>query len=323
MKLKVWTEFDLHPEAMARLQAATEVITQGTLANLPGVDVAVIGASRVDDAFLDQAGPNLKMVIRHGIGYNAVDVPAAASRGILAAYTPDGPTESTAEHAVGLLLAVAKRIAEADRMLRTNQPWSRPSLRGTEVFDQVLGVIGYGRIGRRVTEICALGLKMQLLIFDPFLSNRPPLPEGAQFVDDLDTLLTQADFVTVHVPLSPDTHHMINERALRLMKPGAYLINASRGPVVDEAALIRVLQAGHLGGVGLDVYDVEPPRPDNPLLQMPNVVNTPHIAANTVQGSRRSSMAVADQILQLLAGERPTHLIDPSVWPGRAAETST
>jgi D-3-phosphoglycerate dehydrogenase / 2-oxoglutarate reductase len=318
MKPKIWTEVDLHPEALARLQAETDVITGGTLDNLAGVDAAIIGASRVDGAFLDRAGPNLKLVIRHGIGYNAVDVPAAAARGILAANTPDGPTESTAEHAVGLLLAVAKRIVEYDAVQRASKPYSRAALRGTEVRDHVLGVVGYGRIGRRVTEICALGLKMRALVYDPYLRATPELPAGVSMADSLDALLSEADFVTLHTPLMAETHHLIGERELRLMKRGAYLINVSRGPVVDEAALIRALEEGHLAGAGLDVFDPEPPQPDNPLLRMTNVVVTPHLASNTVQGSWRSSQSVVDQILQLLAGECPTCLIDPSVWPGRA-----
>ena len=317
MKSKVWTEVDLHPEALARLQAETDVITGGTLDNLAGVDAAIIGASRVDGAFLDRAGPNLKLVIRHGIGYNAVDVPAAAARGILAANTPDGPTESTAEHAVGLLLALAKRIVEYHEVLRANKPYSRVALRGTEVRDHLLGVVGYGRIGRRVAEICALGLKMRVLVYDPYVRAAPELPASVSMADSLDALLAQADFVTLHTPLMPETHHMIGERELRLMKRGTYLINVSRGPVVDEAALIRALEDGHIAGAGLDVFDPEPPHPDNPLLRMSNVVVTPHLASNTAQGSWRSSQSVVDQILQLIAGECPTCLIDPSVWPGR------
>ena len=317
MKPKVWTEAPLHPEALARLQAVAEVVVDGTLDTLPGVDIAVIGLSRVDDAFFDRAGPGLKMVIRHGIGYNAVDVPAAAARGILAANTPDGPTESTAEHAVGLLLAVAKRIVEYDAVQRARKPYSRAALRGTEVLDHLLGVVGYGRIGRRVAEICALGLKMRVLVYDPYLRTAPELPAGVSITDNLDTLLSQADFVTLHTPLTPETYHRIGERELQLMKRGAYLINVSRGPVVDEAALIRALEDGHLAGAGLDVFDPEPPHPDNPLLRMTNVVVTPHLASNTAQGSWRSSQSVVDQILQLAAGECPTCLIDPSVWPGR------
>ena len=317
MKPKVWTEVALHPEALARLQVETEVITSGKPENLKGTDAAVIGGSRVDGAFLDQAGPNLKLVIRHGIGYNAVDVPAATERGILSANTPDGPTESTAEHAVALLMSIAKRIVRSDWVLRTNQPWTRSDLLGTEVLGQVLGVVGYGRIGRRVTEICALGLKMQVMVYDPYLTTAPEMPDGVEMVDSLNALLSQADFVTLHTPLVPDTHHLIGENELRLMKPDAYLINASRGPIVDEAALIRVLEDGHLAGVGLDVFEIEPPAPDNPLLRMAKVVATPHLAANTPQGSWRMSQSVVDQVLQVLAGERPPHLLDPTAWPGR------
>ena len=318
MKPTVWTEVDLHPEALTRLQANAEVITGGTVENLPGAEAAIIGRSTVDGAFLDQAGPQLKMVIRHGIGYNAVDVPAASERGILAANTPDGPTESTAEHAVALMLAMTKRIVKSDRVLRQNQPWTRATLRGLEVLDHVLGVVGYGRIGRRVTEICALGLRMKVLVYDPYVPGTVDLPVGVTMADNLDALLTQADVVTMHTPLMPSTHHMIGERELRLMKPDAYLVNASRGPVVDEAALIRVLQGGHLAGVGLDVFDIEPPEANNPLLQMDNVVATPHVASNTPQGSWRMSQSVVDQILQLFAGEQPSFLIDSTVWPGRA-----
>ena len=159
---------------------------------------------------------------------------------------------------------------------------------------------------------------MKVLVYDPFVSSTEVLPEGATLVGELDDLLSQADVVTMHTPLMPSTHHMISERELRLMKPDAYLVNASRGPVVDEAALIRVLQDGHLAGVGLDVFDIEPPEADNPLLQMDNVVATPHIASLTPQGSQRMSQGVVDQIFQLFAGEQPSSLIDPSAWPGRA-----
>lgn len=317
MTFRVWTEVNLHPEALARLQARATVITRGTLADLPGADAAIIGASRVDGAFIERAGPSLKLVIRHGIGYNTLDVPAATRYGVLAANTPDAPTESTAEHAVGLLLALTKTIVKSDMVLRANQPWTHADLRGTEARDRILGVVGYGRIGRRVAEICALGLKMRVIVFDPYVSAVTGSPPEITVADSLDALLTQVDMLTLHTPLTPETRHLIGERELRLMKPGAYLINVSRGPVVDEAALIRALVDGHLAGAGLDVFDPEPPLPDNPLLRMPNVVVTPHIASNTHQGYARMSHSVVDQALQVLAGERPAFLIDPAAWPGR------
>ncbi len=316
MKPKVWTEVMLHPEALARLQARAEV-TIGTPDNLHGAEAAIIGRSQVDAAFIERAGPSLKLVVRHGIGYNTLDVPTATRYGVLAANTPDAPTESTAEQAVGLLLAVAKLIVKSDMVLRAHAPVVLAELRGVEVLDRVLGVVGYGRIGRRVTEICALGLKMRVVVFDPYLSATASLPPGVTIVDSLDALLPRVDFLTLHTPLMPETHRLIGERQLRLMKPGSFLINVSRGPVVDEAALIRALEDRHLAGAGLDVFDPEPPSPDNPLLRMSNVVVTPHVASNTDRGYWRMSQSVVDQVLQVLAGERPSFLIDPAAWPGR------
>jgi phosphoglycerate dehydrogenase-like enzyme len=316
-KPKVWTEVELHPSVVARLTEVGEVITGGTQATLPGVDIAIIGASKVNGAFLDHAGPPLKLVARHGIGYNDVDVPAATARGILATNTPDGPTEPTAEHTVALLLAAAKWIVKGDMYLRNNRPYTRSTLRGVEVRDLTLGIVGFGRIGKRVAEICGLGLRMRVVVFDPFLPVGSAAPAYVELVGDLDTLLTQADFLTLHTPLTPKTHHLISRRELHLLKPGSYVINASRGPVLDEAALIAALQEGHLAGAGLDVFDPEPPHPDNPLLKMENVIVTPHSAGNTLQGSIRTGQMLVEQVLHVLRGERPPDLLNPEAWPGR------
>ena len=316
-KPKVWTEVELHSSVVARLTEVAEVISGGTQATLPGVDIAIIGASKVNGAFLDHAGPPLKLVARHGIGYNDVDVPAATARGILATNTPDGPTEPTAEHTVALLLAAAKWIVKGDMYLRNNRPYTRSTLRGVEVRDLTLGIVGFGRIGKRVAEICGLGLRMRVVVFDPFLPVGSAAPAYVELVGDLDTLLTQADFLTLHTPLTPKTHHLISRRELHLLKPGSYVINASRGPVLDEAALIAALQEGHLAGAGLDVFDPEPPHPDNPLLKMENVIVTPHSAGNTLQGSIRTGQMLVEQVLHVLRGERPPDLLNPEAWPGR------
>ena len=316
-KPKVWTEVELHSSVVARLIEVAEVISGGTQATLPGVDIAIIGASKVNGAFLDHAGPPLKLVARHGIGYNDVDVPAATARGILATNTPDGPTEPTAEHTVALLLAAAKWIVKGDMYLRNNRPYTRSTLRGVEVRDLTLGIVGFGRIGKRVAEICGLGLRMRVVVFDPFLPVGSAAPAYVELVGDLDTLLTQADFLTLHTPLTPETHHLISTRELHLLKPGSYVINASRGPVLDEAALIAALQEGHLAGAGLDVFDPEPLHPDNPLLKMENVIVTPHSAGNTLQGSIRTGQMLVEQVLHVLRGERPPDLLNPEAWPGR------
>jgi phosphoglycerate dehydrogenase-like enzyme len=316
---RVWTEVALHPEALARLEGHAEVIFPGTQENLPGASAAIIGGSTVSDAFIERAGPSLRMVVRHGIGYNTLDIPALTRHGVLACNTPDAPTESTAEQAVGLLLAVAKLIVKSHIIMRENKPWARPELLGVEVRGRTLGVVGYGRIGRRVAQICAQGLLMPTLIFDPFLPADAALPEGMSAVGSLDELLPRADFLTLHTPLAAETRHLIGARELALMRPGSFLINVSRGPVVDEAALIAALQAGHLAGAGLDVFDPEPPMPDNPLLFMDNVVVTPHVASHTDMGYWRMSTGCVDQTLQIIAGERPTNLIDAAAWPGRLA----
>jgi phosphoglycerate dehydrogenase-like enzyme len=314
----VWTEVVLSPDARARLDAIAEVIVDPTGDRLRGAQVAIIGATYIDDAFLEKAGPDLRMVIRHGVGYDRVDVPVCSARGVLAANTPDGPTLSTAEHAVALILSLAKRLQEASASMRTGVPMtmSRLSLQGADLGGRTLGIIGFGRIGRRVGEICALGFGMKVLVHDPFAGDVAAQLPWAEAAASLDDLLARSDFVTLHTSLTPETTHLIGERELRLMRPSAYLVNVSRGPVIDEPALIRVLRDGHLAGAGLDVYDPEPPEPSNPLLAMPNVVVTPHIASNTLEGIARLSNAVVDQIELLLRGARPTSLIDPDAWVG-------
>jgi D-3-phosphoglycerate dehydrogenase len=317
MKPKVWMQFELRMGAVDRLHEIAEVIIDPKVENLEGVDVAVIGGLKTDGDFMDRAGPNLKLICRPGIGVDTVDIPAASERGILVVNTPDAPTESTAEHAVALLMAVAKRVMVGDMYLRGNSEIDRSDMLGTELLNRTLGVLGYGRIGRRVAEICASGLKMNVLVYDPFIKPDASVPAGITFVDDRDEIFKQSKFVTVHTPLMPETRKSVGEREFSLMAPGSYLINASRGPVIDEAALIKALQEGHLAGAGLDVFDPEPPESDNPLLKMKNVVVTPHIASGTDQGVYDMMHGTVDQIIQVLNGEKPPYLLDPSIWPGR------
>jgi D-3-phosphoglycerate dehydrogenase len=313
----VWTEVPLAPDAAARLTPVADVVVDPAGERLSGADIAIIGAAFVDAAFLARAGPNLKLVVRHGIGYDRVDVAACTAAGVLAANTPDGPTESTAEHAVTLLLALAKRIQRSGAALRAGERPTRLELQGTEVRGRTIGIVGFGRIGRRVGEICALGFGMRVLVFDPFAGDAVARTEWAEAVPILDDLLVGSDFVTLHTSLSPATRHLIGEHELRVMPAGAYLVNVSRGPVVDEAALIAALRDGHLAGAALDVFDPEPPDVTNPLLGMPEVIVTPHVASNTAAGIARMSNAVVDQVLQVLAGQRPTSLLDQDAWPGR------
>lgn len=311
-------QFELRLGAADRLREVADVVVDPNLEQVEGADIFIPGGVAVDGALMDRIGPKLKAVCRAGIGVDTVDLDAATARGILVINTPDAPTESTAEHAVALLMAVAKRVMVGDMFLRGNHPdIDRSDMLGTELLDRTLGVVGYGRIGRRVAEICALGLRMNVLAYDPYIDLTQATPERVTLTTDLDGLLREAKFVTVHVPLMPNTRHFIGEREMRLMQPGSYLINASRGPVIDEAALIKVLQEGHLAAAGLDVFDPEPPLPTNPLLKMKNVVLTPHIASGTDKGIHAMMHGVADQVIQILQGQRPPSIVNAKAWPGR------
>ena len=317
MTKKVWMEWSLSPTLMSRLTELGEVVSDGDMAQLHGSAV-ITGIRRYyDGEFMDRVGPNLKMIAKPGIGVDNIDLDAATTRGILVCNTPDAPSESTAEHAVALLMAVAKRVMVGDMHLRGAADFGRDDMRGTELLGSKLGIVGYGRIGRRVAEMCALGIRMQVTIYDPLLASDVALPAGVSRMDDVDAIFSENQFVTLHTPLLPATHHLANERRLRLMKPGSYLINASRGGVVDEGALIKVLQEGHLAGAGLDVFDPEPPLADNPLLKMNNVVLTPHIASNTDAGMAAMQAGTVENIVNVLKGERPTWVANPEAWPGR------
>ena len=320
MTKKVWMEWSLSPTLMSRLTELGEVVSDGDMAQLHGSAV-ITGIRRYyDGEFMDRVGPNLKMIAKPGIGVDNIDLDAATTRGILVCNTPDAPSESTAEHAVALLMAVAKRVMVGDMHLRGPADFGRDDMRGTELLGSKLGIVGYGRIGRRVAEMCALGIRMQVTIYDPLLASDVALPAGVSRTDDVDAIFSENQFVTLHTPLLPATHHLANERRLRLMKPGSYLINASRGGVVDEGALIKVLQEGHLAGAGLDVFDPEPPLADNPLLKMNNVVLTPHIASNTDAGMAAMQAGTVENIVNVLKGERPTWVANPEAWPGRMGQ---
>ena len=319
MRSRVWVESSLNESALARLAAVAETIIAENRVCPPGVDAAIITSGpAADGAFMDRAGATLKVIARPGIGVDNIDIPAATKRDILVVNTPDAPTESTAEHAVALMLALSKRVVVGDMSLRGAEV-SRSQLLGTEARGRVVGVVGFGRIGRRVAEICAQGLKMRVIAYDPYVDPEQTATPGVEMVDDLGTLLMRADFVTLHTALTPETQGFIGERELRQIKSGAYLINVSRGPVVDETALVRVLEEGHLAGAALDVFDPEPPAPDNPLLGMTNVVVTPHVGSFTDLGTKAMHDGAVEQVLQVLRGERPPYLLNPEAWPGRVA----
>jgi glyoxylate reductase len=278
------------PELIARLQGKDGLVCH----IICGIDDEVLAAA-----------PALRVVANAAVGYNNVDVAAARRRGVVVTNTPDVLTETTADFAWALLMAAARRVVEADRYARSGQwgVWKWDLLWGADVHGKTLGVVGFGRIGRAVARR-ALGFGMRVLYHDAVRADAAVERELRATSTSLETLLPEADFVTLHTNLTPETRHLIGERTLRTMKPSAILVNASRGPVVDEAALARALREGWIAGAGLDVFEDEPKiHPD--LLSLANVVLAPHIAS----ASRDTRVAMATlavrNCLAVLAGNAP------------------
>lgn len=281
---------------------------------LPGAH-AIIASSRIqyDGQVMDRA-PQLRVISRTGIGVDNIVVPDATARGIAVCNAPDAPTISTAEHAITLMLAVARQLKVYGRALeRGGKQDYFIEYAGLELNGLELGVLGFGRIGRRVARI-AQALEMTVTTFDPFITWQVAAEHGVELVPSLARVLNTADIVTLHLPLTAETHHMINAETLAAMKPGAILINAARGGLVDERALADALERGHLRGAGLDVFESEPPAPDHPLLHRDNVLTTPHIAGATGAGKKRLWEAAIIQALQVLRGEKPANLVNPTMW---------
>jgi D-3-phosphoglycerate dehydrogenase / 2-oxoglutarate reductase len=268
-------------------------------------DAALDPGARWNADRMDRA-PRLKVISRIGVGYDNIDVKAATQRGIIVCYTPDGPTLSTAEHAVALIFAAAKTVAYADREVRAHRWHSNFfGLKGMELRGRMLGLVGLGRIATHVAQIMqAVG--MQVIAFDPNVSKQRADELKVQKLDSLESLLARADVVSLHAPSTPETRHLINAATLSAMKRGAILINTARGALVDEHALADALRSGQLFAAGLDVFVQEPVMPDNPLLQLENVVLTDHIASHTWAGHHRLYEMAVNHLLQALRGEKPT-----------------
>jgi glyoxylate reductase len=270
------------------------------------------------DAEVFNAAPKLKIVSQLAVGFDNIDVPEATKRGIYVTNTPEVLTDTTADFAWALLLAVARRVVEADKYVRTGQwkvGWHPAMLAGRDVHGATIGVLGAGRIGYAVAKR-ASGFGMKILFYD--VISRPEMEKdfGAKSAD-LNTIFKESDFVSVHVPLMKETHHLVNEERLRLMKKTAYLINNSRGPVVDEKALYKALKEGWIAGAGLDVFEQEPTSLDNPMLKLDNVVVAPHISSASIETRAEMAKMVADNLVAFFEGGKPPNLINPDVMKTR------
>jgi D-3-phosphoglycerate dehydrogenase / 2-oxoglutarate reductase len=316
----VWFDRPVLPDLAGTIEAACTVLGPATPADpYAGVEPAVaalVGAGPYGESFMDRA-PGLRVIARTGIGYDSVDVAAATRRGIAVCNTPDGPTTSTAEHAIALLLAVCKRLGPAEAALRsgaTSGYYARH--RAIELDGKVLGLVGFGRIARRVARI-AEGLGMSLVVVDPYL-DPASVPSTVRRATTLDEVLRVADVVSIHVPLTGESAGMFDAARFAAMKPGAVLINTARGGLVDQDALLAALEAGRLAGAGLDVTTPEPLPPDHPLLEREDVVVTPHVASATTEGKARMLLMAFEEAMAVVAGRRPKHLVNPEMWDVRA-----
>jgi len=271
--------------------------------------LAIRSATKVTEKILS-AATNLKVIGRAGIGVDNVDIPAATAKGIIVMNTPFGNSITTAEHAIAMMMALARQLPEADASTKASK-WEKNRFMGVEVTNKVLGLIGAGNIGSIVADR-AQGLKMKVIAYDPFLTPERAQTLGVEKVE-LDDLLARADFITLHTPLIEATRNIINAEALAKTKKGVRIINCARGGLVDEAALYEALKSGHVAGAALDVF-LEEPAENNPLFELANVICTPHLGASTTEAQENVALQVAEQIsAYLMTGEITNALNFPSI----------
>src|SRR5215218_1845370 len=303
--LRVLEGFDLSvlsespPEREELLEAVGGVA--GILATL---------TEKIDAEAMDAAGGGLKVVANMAVGYDNVDLEAAAERGVIVTNTPEVLNETTADTAFMLMLAAARRLGEAERLVRSGgwDAWGPKQLTGPDVWGKTLGIVGFGRIGQALARR-ASGFQMEILYYDQYRNESVEEELGARYLE-LDDLLRESDFVSIHTPLTPETRHLISERELDIMQPTSVLVNASRGPVVDEAALADALAERRIFAAGLDVYEGEP-KVHPKLLELENVVLAPHIGSASIETRDRMAALAAENLRAVLRGEQPKTPVEP------------
>ncbi len=310
-RIKVLLYESMHREGTELLEQKCDLIyaksydEKDLLVQAVDVDAIIIRANGSVSEKIIEVASKLKVIGRHGVGLDAIDLEAARNHDVRVVYTPMANKESVAEHFVALALMLAKKIRLADIALRDCNWQARYELIGTELRGKTLGVLGFGRIGQQTARICRFGFDMSVLYHDPI-----EFPEAENELDalrvDEKALFKEADFISINMPLLPQTQHFVNADLLKLMKPRAVLINMARGPVWNERDVVAALQANRIAGAGSDVYEVEPITPDNALLKLDNFVGTPHMSAHTEEAMIRMSM-VAKDVLCVLEGKDPEY----------------
>ena len=276
-----------------------EIKPQELISSVKDYDVIIVRSrSKITKDVID-AATNAKIIARVGVGLDNVDTKAAEAKKIRVINAPEAASIAVAELAIGLMISLARSIPRADSETKKGS-WIKKDLMGTQLSGKYLGIVGVGNIGRNVGRM-AKALRMNLIGYDPYPINREYISETGMVVTDLNTLLESSDFVTCHVPATAETIHMFNAERLARMKPTAYLVNTSRGEIIDERALYEVLKTGKLAGAALDVFEIEPPT-NKDLLSLPNLVCTPHVGAQTREAQELASTVIAEKVIQILRG---------------------
>ncbi len=258
--------------------------------------------------------PNLLIVSTNGVGYDTVNVKDCTQAGVLVVNQAGGNREAVAEHVLGMMLVLAKKIVQVDRAMRREKNLDRGLYMGNDMFGKTIGIIGIGNVGSRISELCGGLLRMKVIACDPYLTKDEVAARGAEKVELAD-VFARADVVSVNCPLNDETRGMVGAAQFALMQPHAYFITAARGFIHDEAALADALREKRIAGAGLDVWSKEPPPPDHPLLQFDNVIVSPHTAGVTIETRSNMARIAATQMLDALDGKRPPRIVNPEVWP--------
>ena len=290
---------DLMRREGLEVDVKTDISHEELIKIIPEYDALIVRSRTKVTREVIEAGKRLKIIGRAGVGVDNIDLKTATERGIIVVNAPGGNTISAAELTLGLIFAVARKIPQADRSVKAGK-WERKKFMGMELRGKTIGIIGLGRIGYEVAKRVR-ALEMNILAYDPYVSEERAKSVGAKLVS-LEELLRNSDIVTIHVPKTKETENLISEKEFEIMKDGAILINAARGGIVNEKALYKALISGKLAGAGLDVYEKEPPDPDNPLLKLDNVVTTPHIGASTKEAQLSVGMIIAEELVNFAKG---------------------
>ena len=325
MRKRVITTGHIDPVCADKLAEHFDVIatqdysSDGLIRQIKGVHGLVLRGGSCSRALL-AAADVLEAVGRHGVGYDTVDVDACTEAGLVVFNTPRANSTAVAEAAVTLIMVLAKRIVPTHELVKSGQfARARRDYPGTELKGKTLGLVGFGNIGRQVARRCGIGLEMTVLAYDPYATTVDRnLVGDVTIVKDLDEVLTRADFVSMHSPLSDETRGIISTRELALMKPTAFIVNCARGGLIDEPALAEALRNHQIAGAGIDVFEEEPPPTDHPFLTLDNVILTSHIAGVSPESMRNMASDVADGMIVALSGQRPPGLLNPRAYEVRA-----